>query len=57
LLSFNISHLRPTQDFSLLCGRYSLPAPVQYNPGEAVFPGTTQQIRALAKIEAAAEKK
>ena len=48
--------LASTQDFSLLCGRYNLPAPVRYNPGEAGFPGTSPQIRAIAKVGAAAEK-
>jgi hypothetical protein len=49
-----VIELASTQDFSLLRGRYSLPAPVWYNPGEAGFPGTAPQIRAIAKIGAAA---
>jgi len=44
------------QDFSLLRGRYSLRAPVRYNPEKAGFSGTSPQIRAIAKIGAAAEK-
>ena len=47
LLSFKIFHLRPTR---------LLPAPVRYNPGEAGFPGTSPQSRAIAKIGAATEK-
>jgi len=51
-----VIELASTQDFSLLRIRYSLPAPVRYNPGEAGFPGTAPQIRVIAKIGAAAEK-
>ena len=48
--------LASTQDFSLLRGCYSLPAPVWYNPGEAGFPGTSPQSQAIVKIGAATEK-
>jgi len=49
--------LASTQDFSLLRSRYSLPAPVWYNPREADSPGTSPQSRAIVKIGAATEKK